>query len=323
MLRCLMFPGVDAIESPLHRRALLDFPEVRARLEQAQAVLDRQGSPSHLLQFMEGPNQATREWFTQLTLSTPPVHQALYERYCEEHGVPNLVLSCSLGDISRNLCLGLIDLETALTGLQLFTDHALRARNGAVYRVTSPSGFSEPEIREWADQSVWVSIYQNPGQLLVGGRRGDLLRWAESLPRTRPGRRVQPLYPFALHTPLMAESAEVLRDHVRGASVRLPSVKSYSAVSEKWLDSADEFRDEVFLNIQRPVRWSQSIAYLGRTYPEMRFDSLGPTATLVRFFARITGETARVTDFFESLSAPSSLAAVPDKLRQELCVSEN
>src|SRR6185312_16118592 len=104
MKKCLMIPGVDALENPQHRKHLLEFQEVRENLEKAQAILDERGIRSDLNAFMQAPNEASADWFRHLALSTPAVHLALYDRYVAENGRPDLILSCSLGDISRNVC---------------------------------------------------------------------------------------------------------------------------------------------------------------------------------------------------------------------------
>jgi hypothetical protein len=301
MKNVLLFPGSDSIEIDSLRFVCGQIPEVIKELGYAQDILQHAGVNTDLFSFMRSPKQLTARWFHELTLATIPVHVGLYKVFLKHYGRPDIILSCSLGDVSRNICVGATNYEESLLGMHDFAEVFTKMNSGLSIHAKFPTRYKPEHVEALSKYDLAVSIYQTPFHLLIGGNMENAKRWIKSKPGLETVK-LKVLYPYPLHTIMMTECYERIHERITNTKIESWSgIKIYSAVEKKYLSHPDELRTELRKNIVSAVRWDESILELQKELGPTHFFNLGPTPSLAYFHKKTLGDSSPITNVFSEL----------------------
>ena len=297
----LMIPGADAIEESSLRLACLGIDSVVQELKKTQLLLDQNQISLDLMKFMREPNALTPGWFHHLAVATVPVQTALYQEYLNHHGRPDIVLSCSLGDVARNVSIGAIRLEDAVLTMFKFIESVTQQNSGMSCHLSSPDPFTVEQIKILQDQGVEIGVYQTPFHLMLGGSFA-VIKKAVTIIDSNFQMKLKPLYPYPLHTSLMKPCLEAISAQIATTPIQQWSgPRLYSSVQGRWLTGAEELRFDMAQNIISTVQWKESLDCLFDQFPDAKYFNLGPAPTLMSFHSKCLPKTSFANHFFEHL----------------------
>lgn len=301
MERILLFPGADAIEDDSIRAICSRIPEIRHELDFAQDILQHAGINLDLLDFMTCPKRPSGIWFHKLVVATVAVQVGLYKMYVRRYGTPDYVLGCSLGDISRNICVGSTNYEDSILGMSDFADAFTKMDVGGSVHATFAKSYTDQALSRLGEFKLAASILQTPNHMMIAGRYEDVARWVASEPDMGHVK-LRELYPYPLHSPLMASCYEKIETRLLKSPIeKWTNIRIFSAVEQRFLTDVSQIRAELKTNILSTVFWHQSISYIQRNLPSIQFCNLGPTPTLVYFHKKTLGPNVPIFDFFAEL----------------------
>ena len=220
-------------------------------------------------------------------------------RAVEEAGLtapPAMVAGHSLGEFSALVAAGAIDFASALT---LVRERGRLMREAGT---TSPGGMAAilglddavlaDICREAARETGGIVVVANancPGQTVISGEVGPLER-AMALAKERRAKRIARLnVSIASHSPLMREASDAFGLAVAAAPIVDPAVPVVANASAQPLLTAGAVREELSIQMERPVRWTESVQAMvagGVT----TFVELGPGNVLQGLIRRIDRE---------------------------------
>ncbi|MDX1644896.1 MAG: ACP S-malonyltransferase [Thermoanaerobaculia bacterium] len=287
MRTAFVFPGQGSQSVGMGRAWAERSAAAAAVFERADEVL---GFPLSRLCW-EGPAEEL-----QLTANTQPailtvsvaIHAALIE-----HGLEAVAgAGHSLGEYSALVAAGSLELDDALRLVRRrgeLMQEAVPVGEGAMAAVL---GLEAGEVEAVAaaaagDEVCAVANYNSPVQTVLAGTSAAIER-AIALAKERGARRAIPLPVSApFHSPLMAPAREgmtPLLESTEIAAPRLPVVTNVDAVEA---DSGAAVRDALVRQIDRPVRWVESVRRLVDGYGVARFVEVGPGSVLCGLVRRI------------------------------------
>lgn len=309
MKTILLFPGLDAIESDALREQVTTWPEVMARIEEAQTLLDRARIPLSLTQTLLSPRQETLAWFSSMVLAAMAVQVGVFDRYQQQgHPIQGL-LGISMGDLARSVCAGVAAFPQAFMGLQQFLQKLPPVLGqGSTYQVKC----ADPNIDLLAalrceDFGVAVSVHQSDQSALVAGPIDRLQAWYAYI-RHQPTLKAFELFaiPVPLHHSLMQPVALQLTDYVdQHAAFDRAQYPIYSTIYQKSLGSQTELQSEILANIHSTVHFAPTIHQLVQNHGALHFVSIGPAPTLLAFIRQMNlpNDQVRLTDYFAEETA--------------------
>ncbi|MCC7209821.1 MAG: ACP S-malonyltransferase [Anaerolineae bacterium] len=143
-----------------------------------------------------------------------------------------------------------------------------------------------------------------PGQVVLSGATVAIDR-AMDVARERGVKRVVRLaVSVASHSPLMAEAAERFRAALDATPFQAPRVPVIGNTSAEPLNTVDDIKAELSVQLTRTVRWTESVRLL-RTMGGQTFYEMGPKDVLTNFLKRIDREVEGV-----ALNNADSVAAL-------------
>jgi len=303
MKKILLIPGSDSIEIDSLRFVCGQIPEVIEELQYAQDLLQHAGVNVDLFAFIRNPKVPSAKWFHELTLATIPVHVGLYKVFKKHFGQPDVILSCSLGDVSRNICIGATSYEESLLGMHDFAEVFTKMKSGLSIHATFPAGYHAQHVDALSKYDLAVSIYQTPLHLLIGGSIENAQKWAQSEVGI-DNVKLKALYPYPLHTILMTECYERIHERITSTQIESwPHVQIYSAVEKMYLSEPHQLRAELKKNIVSAVHWSESLIALQGDLKDAHFFNLGPTPSLTYFHKKTLGNSSPISDVFSELKS--------------------
>jgi [acyl-carrier-protein] S-malonyltransferase len=104
--------------------------------------------------------------------------------------------------------------------------------------------------------------FNSPGQIVLSGT-ADAVGAAAEIARERGAKRVIPLaVSGAFHSPLMGPAAEKLTAELAATEIKDPAVPVVSNVAAKYVQTADEIRDLLTLQLTSSVLWEDSMRFM-------------------------------------------------------------
>ncbi|MCC6944503.1 MAG: ACP S-malonyltransferase [Thermomicrobiales bacterium] len=149
-----------------------------------------------------------------------------------------------------------------------------------------------------------------PGQIVISGDVETLER-AMELAKSAGARRVARLgVSIASHSPLMANANAAFGAVLDGIDLVAPVVPVIGNVSAHAISSVDELRDELRLQMERPVDWTGTVQAAIRAGTQA-FIELGPGNVLGGLSKRIDRNVPTLTIGSLGLGLPDTLPAAP------------
>jgi [acyl-carrier-protein] S-malonyltransferase len=288
----LVFPGQGSQFVGMGRALYDDSAAARAVFDRADQTL---GLPLARLCF-EGPADELEDTLNAqpaiLTVGIAAL-EAIRERAAALGGrvAPVVVAGHSLGEFTALVVADVVDFPAALALVRergrLMKEAGDQRPGGMAAIIGLDDETLAAVVAEAADAGVIAVANANcPGQTVISGELGALLR-AMELARARGAKRVARLgISIASHSPLMARASAQLRDLLDRLPLRPPRVPIVANGTARAMTTVDEVRQELAHHVERPVDWTRSV----RTMIDIgagTFVEVGPGQVLSGLIKRI------------------------------------
>ena len=249
-----------------------------------------------------------------LTVSAAAL-EALKERAAAAGGkiVPIVVAGHSLGEFTALMAAGVLDFPAALRLVRergRLMKEAGEERPGGMAAVI---GLDEETLAQVVHEAeaegagiVGLANANCPGQTVISGEVGALLR-AMELAKARGAKRVARLgISIASHSPLMARASAQLGELMNRLPLRAPQVPIVANVTGRAITTVEEVRQELAHHVERPVNWTRSVREMVNAGAGT-FVEVGPGQVLSGLIKRIHRDA--ITLGLADLGLPTERAA--------------
>jgi [acyl-carrier-protein] S-malonyltransferase len=283
-----LFPGQGSQRVGMGKAWAEAFPTAAAVFTEADDVLHL---PLSRLCW-EGPAEEL-----QLTANLQPailtVSVAIL-RVLEQQGAsPAMVAGHSLGEYAALVAAHVLDLPDALRLVRRrgeLMQEAVPVGTGAMAAVLGLPAEQIAAVLEEASTGGEVCTVANlnsPEQTVIAGHKGAVER-AVPLLLARGAKRALLLPVSApFHSPLMRPAREGLEPSLRETAFRDPTIPVVTNVDARPVTTGDGARDAVIRQIDSPVRWVESVAWMAGEGGIARFVEVGPGNVLCGLVKRI------------------------------------
>ena len=287
-----LFPGQGS-QAPGMAADLVDLPEARAILDEADAVL---GFSLTDLMFGDDPEALKPTEITQPALYT---HSLAVNAVLAARGVrPDLAAGHSLGEWSALAAVGAMSFADGLRAVRRRGELMATAgdvRPGAMAAVLALDADALEavcrEATEAGEGEVVPANYNDPGQIVISGDAPAVER-ASALASEAGARRVVPLpVSGAFHSPLMAFARDGLKETLDALMLHVPSCPVVLNVTAEPTTDPEAIRLRLLDQLTAPVRWAQSLERMQADGAE-RFVEVGTGKVLSGLVKRTLGRDA-------------------------------
>ena len=235
-----------------------------------------------------------------LTMSAAAL-EALKERAAAtgERLLPIVVAGHSLGEFTALMAAGVIDFGAALRVVRergRLMKEAGDERPGGMAAVIGLDEETLAAVCAEAEHEGIVGLANAncPGQTVISGEIGALLR-AMELAKERGAQRVARLgISIASHSPLMARASNQLGDILNRLPLHAPHVPIVANVTGRAIISVDEVRQELAHHVERPVNWTRSVREMVNSGAST-FVEVGPGQVLSGLIKRISRDVTTLS----------------------------
>lgn len=305
----MVFPGQGSQFVGMGRSLYEASAAARAIFEQADEIL---GISLTGLCF-EGPEAELEDTFNAQSaiLTTSVASLAAIRERVEAQGktiAPSLVAGHSLGEFSALFAADALSFADALPLVRergRLMKEAGQERPGGMAAVLGLDDEALAAVcQEASEMGIVVVANANcPGQTVISGEVAALER-AMELAKERGAKRVARLgVSIASHSPLMRDASAQLGEQVARAAINDPRIPLVANVSADLLTTASEVRQELSLQMERPVNWTGTIqTMIGRG--TKTFIDVGPGQVLAGLIKRIDRQVATLSPADLGLDLP-------------------
>ena len=300
-MKAFVFPGFDSLEVKSERLLSLQLPEVRKSLNEVEEILKRHHSLDvDLTQFIQSEDDYFNAQLPLKVVSSIAVQVGIFNQWKGREKIEFLI-GCSLGDLARTVCAGIVDLESVILAGYEFGESLLTRKRGEIYKVSSKESFKLNDLEESLPEGTHLAVFQTPKHFLIAGKGVEFKGWLQEA--SEKNYRLQKLADVPLHSPLMKDVAELMKKHIQSAELKKPQYRIFSSVWCREISSANEFAEEMADNIVSKVNWVSSLKIAIEEKQIDEIISLGPASTLLRFSERIdVSKNYFRTDAFKIIS---------------------
>ncbi|MDR0302189.1 MAG: ACP S-malonyltransferase [Treponema sp.] len=265
----VQFPGMglDLIEKSVEAKKVFDT---------ASAVLDRD-----MVSLVRDSNADTlkRSDISQISLSAVSLAAAAY--LMEQGITPIACAGFSLGEYPALACAGVISLEDCFRLVDARGKAMQAAVDNIMQKADEPPGMAaiigltlsqvESCIEQWKTaglEDLYPANINSSKQVVVSGSASSLVE-AEKRFKEAGARRVRRLRvagPF--HSPMMKEAADTFALFIEKIHFNDPSIKIFSNVTGKQIQSGEEAKALALRHIVEPVRWTDEEASFTELEPD-------------------------------------------------------
>ncbi|HEX7594031.1 MAG TPA: ACP S-malonyltransferase [Anaerolineae bacterium] len=287
-----VFPGQGSQYVGMAQDLAAAYPEARAVFDQADAVL---GFSLSRLCFSGPENRLTDTINAQPALLTHSIAALRVLQSLPRQETPAFVAGHSLGEYSALVAADVMGFADALRLVRERGRVMKEAGDKTPGAMAAIIGMDDTALEAVCQQAgAQIANYNSPGQIVITGSK-DALEHAMALAKERGARRVLPLaVSIASHSRLMEPAAREFERAVAQTPMRAPKVPVISNVSAQPLNSVDEIKRELILQLTSSVQWVKSIEYIiaqGTT----SFVELGPKDVLAGLIRRINKDAHAVS----------------------------
>ena len=283
-----MFPGQGSQKVGMGADLFASVSSVKARFEQADAVLGRYISKM----ILEGPEDELKS-----TQNTQPalflLEAAIVDVLCERGISPVCAMGHSLGEYSALYAAGVFSFED---GLRLVAKRGeLMAKAGAASKgaMAAVIGLDAMQIRE-ALKAVTVGVVvpaneNSPDQTVISGEAIAVEAAADVLKAAGAKRVIQLPVSGAFHSPLMKPAADEFRlflDQVSFVDANCPVITNVTAAAET---KGNVLKGLLYDQLLNPVRWVDSVKSLS-AFGNITAVEVGPGSVLKGLVKKCSAE---------------------------------
>ncbi len=278
MKYAFLFPGQGAQAVGMGKDWAAAFAIAKETFQEADDILG--ANLSKIL--FEGP----ADLLTKTQNSQPGlfIHSAAILRVLQQQ-MPELApLFCSglsLGEYSALFASGSLSFADTLRLIQVRAEGMSQACERTVGAMTAVIGM-DAELVETTlkgHDGVWIANYNCPGQIVISGTQ-EGVRVATALLKEKGSGRLIPLQVHgAFHSPLMESAQDLLAPCMARAPIQRPTAMLVMNVPGDRVDSVEEIRRNLVLQVTHSVRWEQGIRAMMRDGVE-QYIEIGSGRTL-------------------------------------------
>lgn len=288
----LLFPGQGSQKPGMAQDLVTAFPAARAVFDEVDAAL---GVPLSRLCFAGPAEELTLTHNAQPALFA---HGAAAWAVLRDQlaGRVRAAAGHSLGEFTAYHAAGALSLAAGARLVrrrgELMYETGV-ARPGAMAALlgdlTTPIEALCAQARAEAGEVVPAN-YNAPGQLVVSGEVAGVERLMALAREAGAKRAVRLNVSGAFHSPLMEPAVDGLAAALQQAALGAPGFPVASNVSTALVRDADTARDLLLRQLTAPVRWTELVQALARSFPGALFVELGPGNVLTGLVKRIAPE---------------------------------
>tara|TARA_R110000737_G_scaffold349302_2_gene385172 strand:+ start:1 stop:867 length:867 start_codon:yes stop_codon:yes gene_type:complete len=275
---------------------------VKERVEETESIIKKLFAEDiELVSYMRAPNDLSVEGFRKLVFCSLATQVAIYDNYVALNGKPDCVMGLSLGDVPRSVVSGLVSFEEGVRNLYLFTSmHALAGKGLCVHIKLEDTFEASTDLLQLDKYEIHKSVIQNEKFGLLAGKESKMKRWISevAIPNNLTFRL---MYPFPLHTELMAPVAEKMRPFViKACDIECMHTHMFSTVYGKLLTDNKDIIKDCSLNIAASLDFPKAIDNVIEHYGDVRFVNIGPSNSLIKFLNSMDlPSDTLITDWYE------------------------
>jgi len=274
-MKVIMFAGADAMTDLDSSLTALTVPDV-------QKLLKRYGFFDNIAEHFS--NMLT-EPFPALAASVL-TQVGLFQSYTKKIGDQFILAGCSMGDLAKLICAQVIDVETALQGIEKFTQGLQDVESGSIIHIKTAKGRDDVFFDDLKKFNLHLAMDQTTNDCLIAGREADIIAWQETSELAKNSK-LQLILPFPLHSPLMEPAFSRLEKFLIEKPMRRPSIQIVSSVEPGPLVEVDAIRNDLKFNILGQIRWQETFKWMSDVLKVTEFVNVGPVDTLKILGSRI------------------------------------
>lgn len=284
-----VFPGQGAQKVGMGKDWAEAFAEARQAFEEADEALGMELSRL----CWEGPEEEL-----QLTANTQPallatsiaIHRAMAAAGLAP---PAMTAGHSLGEYTALVAAGSLGFAEALRLVRRrgeLMQEAVPVGEGAMAALI---GLEDPQVEEVTRQASGdgevcaVANLNSPGQTVIAGHRAAVERAVEQAKERGAKKAVLLKVSAPFHSPLMRPAREGLAPLLAAAEFRDPEMPVVTNVDAQPVFTGAEARDALVRQVDAPVRWVESVAWMATQGAITTFYELGPSKVLSALVRRI------------------------------------
>ena len=287
MRKIFLFPGQGVQYAQMYSTLKSYEKEVSVVFEEAATEVGR--NVKDLCQHL--PNDALLQTEnTQVAMLT--MNMAYYKLLTNRGVLPNVVAGHSLGQYSAFVASGCLSFKEVIRIVNLRGQLMSNiGRKGCMYLVL---GLEEEVVKDICAQVsnangiVTIALYNTPSHIIIAGDESCV---ENSVPlfESRGALKVQKLaVSHAFHTDIMAEMLDDFKEAVEKLELApLSKIKIVLNSTGQFANDHLEIKTEMISQCILPVRWSQSIQYLSKEFPNSKYYEVGPGCVLSKMARQI------------------------------------
>ncbi|MBI5463177.1 MAG: ACP S-malonyltransferase [Gammaproteobacteria bacterium] len=238
---------------------------------------------------------------------------AVWRVWCKQGGAqPAFMAGHSLGEYTALVCAG----SLAFTdGIRLVAERGRRMQEAVpagVGAMAAILGLEDAQVRQACTEAAQGEVVQavnfnSPGQVVIAGHKAAVERACEQAKALGAKRAVPLAVSVPSHSSLMQPAAEAFANTLAATAIQVPQIPVVHNADVLAHTTPDAIRDALIRQIYNPVRWVETVHYLG-AQGITRIVEAGPGKVLVGLNKRIDKNIASVAAF-DSASLTEALAA--------------
>ena len=300
-MKAFVFPGFDSLEVKSERENSLQLPEVQKMIAQVQEILQKNHlNETDLVQFILSDDKNFNSQLGLKVATSVAVQVGVFNQWKLAGESVDFIMGCSLGDLARSVCAGIVELEAIVCGGYKFGESLMSRPRGEIYKCSTATSISLKELEQSLPVNTHVAVFQTPKHFLIAGEGEAFHKWITE--RISKGFRIYKMADVPLHSPLMQDVSETMKDIIDSASVKSPQMRIFSSVWCREISTRSEFAQEISDNITHKVNWVSSLRQIIENLGVNEIISMGPASTLLKFSERIpVGRKYQSIDAFKIL----------------------
>lgn len=248
----------------------------------------------------------------QLTANTQPAIVATSVailRAVQERGITAVIMAGhSLGEYSALVASESLSFSDALSLVRRrgqLMQEAVPVGQGAMAAILGLDAKAVGDVAEQAaeDQVCAVANLNAPSQIVIAGHKEAVDRAVQLASEAGARRAIVLPVSAPFHSPLMAPAREGLTPYLDNTTFSDPSIPIVTNVDAAPITSGSEARQGLIRQVDSPVRWVESVEFMGGEAGVDLFLEVGPGAVLTGLMRRIVPDARAV-----GLAQPTGLA---------------
>tara|TARA_R110002051_G_scaffold213916_3_gene278761 strand:- start:3432 stop:4319 length:888 start_codon:yes stop_codon:yes gene_type:complete len=233
----------------------------------------------------------TAEGLKETKVTQPAIflHSVVLSRVMGDSFQPDMVAGHSLGEFSALVANNTLSFED---GLRLVSQRALAMQKACELQPSTMAavlGLEDGIVEKICKETTGIVVaanYNCPGQLVISGEVTAVETACEKLKEAGARRALMLPVGGAFHSPLMEPAREELATAIDNTNFATPSCPIYQNVTTTAVNSSEEIKKNLMLQLTAPVKWTQSVRQMVKDGATL-FTEIGPGKVLQGLIKKI------------------------------------